>query len=377
MPTNYELRLLTPTGEPLATLNQFKSLQYALVENAVGALSLVLPPVVPLDWFQRDSRIEVWRSIDGAPAYLEGSGGDGTQWFIRRRQRVTSGGETLITLTAYDAKHLLSRRIVNFPAGSAQSTKTGAIDNIMKAVMRENFGAGVSGTGRDISAYLDIQANTTQLPSITASFAWQNVLTTLRDLCDIALARGYPAMFDIIKTSDAKLEFRTYFDGRGVYRGSGSVNALYVGADFGTLSSVSLDDDWTKEITYVKVGGAGEGASRIWRDSTNAPAIAASPLNRIENFADARDADESSPQYYDVLQDEAIRAMLDGRPRLRLSGTVLDVPPARYGRDYRHGDTIAAVDGNIVRDSRVSAVKVSVDASGEKIETQVSAENVT
>jgi hypothetical protein len=376
MATEYEIRLLTPAGLPLATVPKYTSLQYVLAENDIGAMTLVLPPVVPLDWIQRDTRIEVWRSIDGGAAYLEGSGMDGAQWFVRRRERATVNGETLITLTAYDAKHLLSRRIVNFAAGAAQSTKTGNIDNIMKAVVRENFGAAASGTGRDISSYLSVQADTSQLPSITASFAWSNVLTALQELCEESLANQYPAFFDIVKRGES-LEFRTYFDVRGVYRGIGAGrSALMVGADFGTLASTRLTDDWTGEITYVRVAGTGEGASRTTRESTDAPRIGESPLNRIELFMDARNADDTSPQYGDMLQTEAIRAVIDGRPRLRLTGTILDVPPARYGLDYRHGDVIVAVDGDVVRNARITAVKVTADSGGERIEAQVSSENV-
>ena len=377
MATEYEIRLLTPTGVPLITVPQYTSLQYALAENDIGALTLVMPPVVPLDWIQRDTRIEIWRSIDGEAAYLEGSGGDGTQWFIRRRERTVASGETLITLTAYDAKHLLKRRIINFAAGSAQSTKTGNIDNIMKAVVRENFGSGASGTGRDISAYLSVQADTSLLPSLTASFAWSNVLTALVELCEESLANQYPAFFDVVK-SGTGLEFRTYFDVRGVYRGMGAgAAALFVGADYGTLSNTRLMDDWVSEITYVRVAGTGEGSNRITRESTDAPRIGESPFNRIEEFMDARNADDTSAQYGNMLQTEAIRAVIEGRPRQRLTGTILDVPPARYGRDYRHGDIVAAVDGDVVRDARVSAVKVTVDANGERVEAQVSSENVT
>jgi hypothetical protein len=91
---------------------------------------------------------------------------------------------------------------------------------------------------------------------------------------------------------------------------------------------------------------------------------------------DARNADDTSPQYANMLQTEAIRAVLDGRPRLRLTGTILDVPPARYGRDYQHGDVIVAVDGDIIRNARITAVKVTVDSGGERVEAQVSSENV-
>lgn len=377
MATEYELRLLTPAGGALATLPLFTSLQYALVENNVGALTLTLPPVVPYTWFTRDTRIEIWRSIDGAPAYLEGSGIDGTQWFVRKAERRTANGETLILVNAYDAKHLLKRRIVNYQAGTAQGTKTAALDNMMKAIVRENLGSSATGTGRDISAYLDVQADTSQLPSVTSSFAWRNVLTTLQELCEESLANQVPAVFDIVKSSDTKLEFRTYYDRRGAYRGQGSASPLVVSADFGTLSDAALSDDWTNEITYVRVGGTGEGALRITSESLDAPRAATTPFNRLEQFIDARNADDTSPQYSNMLLTEAVRAVIAGRPRLRLTGMVLDVPPARYGKDYRHGDIVAAKDGDVIRDARVNAVRVTVNSQGEKVEAQVSSENVT
>lgn len=381
MANDYEIRLLTPTGETLLANVPPAQLTYVLAENDVGALTVTIPPVLAIEDVAPDTRIEVWRSIDGTDSYCEGSAGDGAVWFVNTiTQRIQANGEQLLELQASDAKELLTRRIVDRYAGSSISSKTAAIDDMMKALVREQLGAlstawytGAFATGRDLSAYLTVQADTSLLPSISKSFAWRNVLNVIKDLCDDAAGQGTYAAFDIVRTSPTQMEFRTYRDVRGVYRGAGFFNGIQTGLilspDNNTLSEPVLTYDYSDEANYVHVGGEGEGSARLTGQSIDPTAVLRSPFARRELFLDSRNGSSTTT----ALTAEAARAIRENRPRISFRGTLVenDFAGVRYGRSYRHGDVVGVQWQGLQFDARVSRVRVTVDTTGERIEAQL------
>jgi hypothetical protein len=374
MANNYTVRLFNAYGAYLADL-QFARLEYVLAENAVSTLVLTLPPVISFDEIGEDARLEVWRSVDGAPAYLEGSGGDGTVWFVNKKELRTRNDETLIVITATDAKSLLRRRIVDYSSGSSQSTKSGPLDNVCKAIVRENLGSssytGALAQGRDISAYLSVQADVGLWPSNLKSFAWQNVFQALVEICEQSAGDGAYGAFDIVKTG-SQLEFRTYYSVRGLYRGFGASNLVLVSDKNGTLTDTSIIYDWSNSSNYIRVGGSGEGTARYTGQFLNSPYLTSSPFSRRELFVDARNGGIDQTE----VNLEAIREGFAARPKLRVSAKVINTESVKYGVHYQHGDVIACQIGSTVLNTRVVRVRVVADENGELVESSINNETV-
>lgn len=368
MATDYRIAVYTPEGQPLANVEQFASLEYALTENEVGAMTLVIPPILSEDLFKVDTQLAIYRTVDSTFTYLEGE----TRWFVRKINILDGESGQLMTITAYDAKHLLGRRVVDYFAGSAQATESStAIDNSMKTVVSENLGSSAgSATGRNISTYLDIEPNLTLLPTSSKSFAWRNVLTVLQEMAKDSAQRGTYASFDVVWTG-SKFVFKVYSVQRGVDRRIATGSQLLFALEFGSLSSATLERDWSEEANYVKVGGQGEQSERQVASATDSDRIIASPFNRMEVFQDARNSSTSAQ-----LTAEANDRLWQGQPRLRFTGTVQETTTTRYGREYGFGDLVTARYRNFTFDCRISRVNVLVDEGGEHIEAKVESDTI-
>lgn len=373
---DYEVRLFTPSGAFVRTL-PFVRLEYALVENDVGALTLALQPDTPLALFPRDAQIEIWRRVGGQAARIEGSASDGALWLVRKARYDYAGDTELITVTAYDAKVLLRQRFADGVAGSARASKSGALDNILRDIVRDALGANAgSATGRNLSSIVTVEADTSTAPTGDKAFAHRNILTVMQEVAAQSAQAGMYLSFDLayagrLGSGVPALTFKVAARQRGADRGAASVGRLVFSRQFGTLSDVAMEYDWTDEVSAVRAGGAGEGAARLFASSEDPSRILQSSFGRSEDFVDQTGISTAS-----VLQREANEALWNGRPRLRMSGTLLEAPFARYGVHFNHGDIITVQEGGATMSARLSAVRVTVDASGEKVEAKVSTETV-
>ena len=350
----------------------FHTLEYVLVENDIGALQLVLPgtDASPL-LFLRDTELEVFRTEDGITS-LEGE----KPFFARDAQiSLSPAGEYLTTITAIDAKHLLTRRIVAYAAGTAQSRKSNiAADNMMKAIVRENLGSSAV-TARQFTDF-GVEADTTSADVMTKAFAWRNVLAVLQEIAN-ANYTGAPTTpryisFDIVRQGDGTLQFRTYMDQRGTDRSASSVSPLVLSPDFGTLADASIKYATLDEATAVIVGGPGEESLRLTTTVTAAAATGLSYFNFIEAFADARNGNASTAG----LQAEGNSMLQERRARRLFRGRVVQTDSVKYGVHWRWGDRVAAqFAGVTIDDCRIDRVRVRVTPDeGEQIEAELNAD---
>lgn len=323
---------------------------YTLKERDVGVLSLTYPPTVPLSYLQKDGRVIV--SYNGAQ--------DGSAlWLIRRVKPTFSGRERLIEVTAVHANHLLKRRIVAYVAGSSQAQKTGAADDLMKAVVRENFTAPTD-TTRTMSATYGIASVAADLsagPSVSKAFSRQNVLKVLQDLADLAAAQGTYVGFEV-RSVGGSLQFVTYTRQRGTDRRASSGNYLRVAPSTGAIQSSSLDYDWSDEITYCYALGQGIEASRAVGTAQNTTAEALSPIGRIEDTYQANNTSDTA-----ILDDNAAQQLYTQRARVRYAAKAQDTPGFIYNRDYTWGDYLTITDFGQQFDCRVDPVRVRWDRS--------------
>ena len=158
MAVNYEVRLYTPLGEFLTAITNIvdaggHGLEYVLrSDGQIGALSLTVPRGELDDYFHWrnvDYKIGVWRSINGAPYYL-----DNDAYFFVRSFEYT---DSYTKITAYHALELFTRRLNAYRKGvynnwgpnqasiaeadlkdETKITKSTA-GNLMKGIVRQNY----------------------------------------------------------------------------------------------------------------------------------------------------------------------------------------------------------------------------------------------
>lgn len=263
MSTTYTIDVYSPTGLAYPTVAPIAG-EYVLTERGIGTLKLTLPPSYPIAYLQKDGRLRLNRNI-GAGAYLEG---DAT-WLIRHRRQSLNGRERVIEVWAEHANALMSRRIVAYAAGSSQASKAGAADDLIKAIVRENFTAPTD-TARTMSG-LSVAADLGQGPTVSRAFSRRKVLAVLRDLCDDAAAQGAYLGFEV-RTAGSSLTLLTYINQRGADRRYGTGNYLPVPLSSGAISESSLDEDWSEEETYIYALGRGEEDNRAVGTAQNADA---------------------------------------------------------------------------------------------------------
>jgi hypothetical protein len=354
MSTSYRLDVFTSSGVQLPSVVPI-AVEYVLTERGVGTLKVTLPPSYPIANLQKDGLLRLNRDI-GAGFYLEG---DAT-WIIRRRQQSLEGRERLITVWAQHANNLLDRRIVAYAAGSAEASKSDAGDDMIKALVRENFTAPTD-TTRTMTG-LSVESDQGLGPTIDKSFSRRNVLTVAQDICDDAAAQGVYLGFEV-RTIGTALTLVTYTSHRGVDRRYGSGNYLPVPLTSGAIAESSLDEDWSDEETFIYALGKGEQAERSVGTAQNTAAEGSSPYGRIEGHYQVNSTDDQ-----DILDGYAQGELYARRGRVRYEARGQDAPGFIYGLHYRWGDLLTINDYGQQFDVRVDPVRVSFGRNGEQLD---------
>lgn len=340
---DYALRVYDAAGGYLASLDVVARLELAQPANDVGVLVVSLPILYPLDLFQKDGRIVVDRTVRGVTLP--------TTWLVRKPDRsLTESGEQRIGVTAFDPRDLLRRRVV--PVAS-QATKTGPADDLMKAIVREQF-VSASDTARNLGSLFSVASDTSDAPSITIEFANRVVLDVLRDIAAASAAAGTYLAFDVVPIGSS-FEFRTYTDVWGVDRRS----SVMLSAEMGTLANVSVSNDWTDEVTAVYGAGRGEGAAALTAVATDNARIALSPFGRIERYTSASNATTAA-----ALQAAVTAELQAGRPREQFTARLVEQPDTCYGVDLSLGDLVTAEHEGTRYDCRVEPVRIVLDEDG-------------
>lgn len=327
-------RVYDPTGTYRTTFAQYHACDYTIVAmpDAVGVAELELPPVVA-PYLGPDWRLEPWRSIDGAPPYQ-----DNDAVYLMRTFRYKAG---MIAVTAYQAKSIMSRRLIAYPAGSVYADKAAApADTQLLAFAREQLGTGIVSADRDgadtladVSAYLTISSSPGLGASVAKAAARRVLLEVAAELCQASTMAGTYLTFDIVGTGSGGLVLRTYAVARGIDRR----DSLMLAAARGTLEDDELTIDYADEATVTIAGGSGEKADRKIQTALDTSRMAASPFGRIERFVDMGNVDTDA-----TLADEADAALWIARPTTVLTGTLRETDVCIRGIDVDLGDIVAA-----------------------------------
>jgi hypothetical protein len=360
MSTEYEITLLDPRGNAITKqLTAFTQLEYSEKINEVGSMTLINPSQFPLWWFGRDYRLEIWRSIDGRPAYLEGD----TQWLIRKINIARDGGQRVLKVTAYDLKHLLKRRIVAYNTKSVYADKSDYADDMMKEIFSENFGLGCIDALRDWSEWISIQTDFGLAMPVAKEFARRTVLGIFQELAEYSYENGIYLAFDIVRLTTSNMEFRTYVNQRGVDHTKGSLSPLLFGAKYGNLTNDDYLDDLSEEATFIYAGGQGTDAARVIRTAQDDARIGTSPFGRYEYFIDARQTDTPAD-----VEDDAESELRMRIPKRIISGKVADIDGCRYGLHYKLGDKVTVETDEVSVNAYIDSVHVTKTAGKESVD---------
>jgi hypothetical protein len=353
--TTITVQLQSNTGAALPAPPPISG-DYVLKERGVGTLTLTYPPTIPPNYLQKDGRVIL--SYNGAS--------EGGTWLIRRVNQTFQNRERLIAVTCVHANHLLGRRTVAYAAGSAQASKSGPADDLMKAIVRENLTAPTDATRTMSATYgiTSVAADTGAGPTVAKSFSRQNVLKVLQDLADLAAAQGTYVGFEVRSISGA-LTFLTYTQQRGADRRATSGNYLDVRPSSGAISESALDYNWTDEVTYIYAVGMGTEAARAIGTAQNAAAESASPIGRVEGTYQDNSTDDTA-----ILDDDAAQQLYTQRARIRYEARAQDTPGFIYNRDYGWGDFLTVTDFGQTFDVRVDPVHVTWGRDGIRLDNR-------
>lgn len=197
MSARYELWLTDDSGKRLLLLNESGEgaafFSYSRAVNGYATLQVGLPyrqfreKVHPV--FVADRRIDVWRSpSDDYPLRLEGT-------YLLRMPKIYTREEDNVDIIEFygrSPQDLLRRRWVIQAAGTTYAAKDAAIDDMMKAIVREQMlwgsavdADGVSDNTRAYPPYeFAVQADLGLGPVVARRFADRNVLDILKELRD-------------------------------------------------------------------------------------------------------------------------------------------------------------------------------------------------
>lgn len=366
--TIYELWLTTDAGVRLALLDHSLGFTASRVVNGIGWLNHSLPASFDTSLIDVDRMVQVWR----APA-----GGSLSLWrvyFVRKWRFETMGSQEALSISGPDCNDLLRRRIVVGYAGSSYASKTGAADDVMKALVSEAISdtpTPVPSAGTRVWSNLSVAADLGAGPTLTKSLNFGHLLQksgggSLADIGKAAREAGTEVFFDIVPAvvsgSSITFQFRTTTGQPGM---DVSARVVFDQAR-GNLVNPFLEYDYSEETDYVYAGGQGEGAARNIQQVYDASRYGKSQWNRCEAFADARN------ETADNGVREAGRALLEeGRPRRRLGGIPVDTAGTRFGRDWNFGDRVRARYHNEEFDAIIRAVMISQDDDGEQVQARL------
>ncbi len=355
----HEFWILNSSLERVALLNDFvESAVFNRIVNGVGVCTLELSPRVPRGFLSTDNIIEVRRAVSPAGELrLE------SMYFLRVRESEADGdGRLWRTITGFSPNYILDSRIVAYAAGSSEAEKSDAADDLMKAIVRENFTSTATDTDREIaSPGLTVEGDGGLGPSISKAFSRRNVLDLLFDLYEASEQAGTPVFFDTVPQASSFI-FRTFVDQPGQDRTfpDGSSPTIF-GLEFGNIAFPKLEEDFEKEATFVYAGGQGEGSDRVIQTALDQSAINRSQWGRREAFRDSRH--QTDPN---AVQDDADAKLYDARAKLRFRCELKSVDGARYGIDWDLGDRVSVQFDGLSFDGLVRAASIFIDQDGKE-----------
>lgn len=352
---SWEIWISDPWGRRNKLLDSVGEFELVRSVNKVGAFELNINQTVDYRLFMTDSLVEFWRSpsVGGLRLIMVG--------IVREWE--FSELKNAYTVRGPDQLDLLARRIVAYGTGTSQADKTDYADDMLKAVIYDNFGAGAL-TARQMSC-INITNDLSQAPSVVQSMAWKNVMIVLQEICAASATAGTNLYFDLVPVSQAdgtlKFDFTTYITQRGSNRSWNSGSPVVFGEKYGNLEKPNVVYDRRDERNYIYAGGTDAGSERDVQISEDASTIGDSPWNRCEEFVNA-----SQDETETGTENSADIALEDGKMTHDYSGNLLSVRGCEYGLDWEFGDRVTMEHWIGSYDGAIRAIRIKVNGDGEE-----------
>lgn len=346
MPDFY-FELLDPLLRRVHVLHEIENWSFVRRVNAIGSGQMQVPAsALNPRWLEKDFIIVPMRSLDGGvPSVL-----DGTAWFLTGYDDDLD--RDVITLIFEDANTLLMRRIIAYAAASAEASKTGLADNLIKAIVRENLGALAIDTARRLdSSLFTVQADLGLGATVTLDSSREYVLPALQDAAKQSEQNGTFLAFDMVFTPNVGFEFRTFIGQRGVDRRSG-VSKVLIGRQYGNLEGARESYDWSNEKNAMYAGGQGEEDQRLVGTAVDTQRATKTPWARREGFANSYQAKTQTS-----VDNAAKGGLRGGQPKARIIGNFIDTKAVRYGLHVNFGDYVRIEGRSRSFDARFNVVE--------------------
>jgi hypothetical protein len=357
-PNFYQIVLKDANGVQLCPkIDNYVSLEYTRSANNIGACKLVMSDsdiiktVNSWDKFKIDGRLEIWKSLNGGPMYLDGE----SFYLIRKVERnLSAQGEQTMTFTGQDTVSLLGRRTTNVNPLNATVNITVAdyADDVLKDLFKNYLGSS-AGAGFDLSAYIAQQIDLSHAAQITKQFNGRSVLQTMQEICQASANLGIYLAFDIVSDGSA-MEFRTYTGQRGKDRRASTGNALLIGPEVGNVLSCHFEDDHTDEATYL-VNGSQAAIETEGREGI-------SPFGRIMKMMSSS-ASGSTAQ---LLKDAQAQLRFN-RSKKVFTAEMIQTEGCLYGKHYNYGDYITCSAWGQQFDAHLDALDVRIQNGEEQV----------
>lgn len=370
---NYEFWYCDEAGNRISYINNMGQFEFIHVLGDVGVLIVNIPRLGKVfEQNRRDRRIHVYRQPIGGALGLEFVA------FINSISYLTErNGRERAQLEGDDPNTLPTRRIIPFFAEESETKKTDNTDDMMKEVVTENlinnddFNTTAPSPTRSLSNInLTVQSDLGLGDSLTKSFAWKNVLSTLQGLQASSKTNGNEVFFGIVATTPTALQFQTKINQWGADRTqSTGINPIVFSQERGNLIRPRLTYDYVNESNKEYAGGQGQTTDRNVQTAQDDIKINESTIGLREEFA------YSSGKTDEVIESDATDELTKSRSRLGLRGEITDHPTTRYGLHWKLGDKVTVDYSGIQFDVIIRSVRVRVNSNGleriiAKIETE-------
>ena len=300
--------------------------------------------------FRQDYFIEWWRRdpVAGLDWYK-----DFTTFHRSWQWEQDAEGRLVYVSRGRGLNDLLTAEPIRYAAGSAQASKSGASETVIKEFVNENIGPGAAPAAR-IMPGLTIQADGATGAVWTGARASQPLQDVLQEVADFA-----PGDYNIVNTGLPTFEFQWRLNQWGADVRAGQPGAVVFSAANGNATNIRFGESHLDEVNVAYVLGQGEGAARTVETVEDAALLATSPWARRAVARDARNENTVA-----ALQAKGAATLEKQRPEISVTFKALQSAATRYGRDWNTGYLVTVETRDQSVGQKIRGVRVGMDEGG-------------